>query len=59
MFSFFKRRIQPLQQRHTLNFKYIGAEDSSRMCAEELFDDAALTRIRRVLLDVDAVPYVP
>jgi hypothetical protein len=28
------------------------------MCAEELSDDAALTRVRRVLLDVDAVPYV-
>jgi hypothetical protein len=54
MFSFFKRRIQPLQQRHTLGFEYIGAKDSSRMS-----DDAALTRVRRVLLDVDAVPYVP
>jgi hypothetical protein len=59
MFSFFKRRIQPLQRRHTLGFEYIGAEDSSRMCAEELSDDAALARVRRVLLDVDAVPYVP
>jgi hypothetical protein len=29
------------------------------MCAEELMDEAALTRVRRVLLDVDAVPYVP
>jgi hypothetical protein len=28
------------------------------MCAEELTDEAALTRVRRVLLDVDAVPYV-
>jgi hypothetical protein len=59
MFSFFKRRIQPLQQRHTLGFEYIGAEDSSWMCAEELIDDAALTRVRRVQLDVDAVPDVP
>jgi hypothetical protein len=58
MFSFFKRRIQPLQQRDTLGFEYIGAEDSSRMCAEQLTDDAALTRVRQVLLDVDAVPYV-
>jgi hypothetical protein len=29
------------------------------MCAEELSDDATLTRVRRVLLDMDAVPYVP
>jgi hypothetical protein len=59
MFSFFKRQIHPLQQRHTLGFEYMGAEDSSWMCAEELTDDTALTRVRRVLLDVDAVPYVP
>jgi hypothetical protein len=59
MFSFFKRRIQPIQQRRTLGFEYIGAEDPSRMCAEELTNDAALIRVRRVLLDVDAVPYVP
>jgi hypothetical protein len=59
IFSFFKRRIQPIQQRHTLGFKYIGAEAPSRMCAEELTNDAALIRVRRVLLDVDIVPYVP
>jgi hypothetical protein len=59
MFSFFKRRIQPIQQRHTLGLEYIGTEDPSRMCTEELTDDAALTRVRRVLLDMDAVPYVP
>jgi hypothetical protein len=50
MFSFFKRRVQPIQQRHILRFEYKGAEDPSRMCAEELTDEAALTR---------AVPYVP
>jgi hypothetical protein len=43
MFSFFKRRVQPIQQRHILGFKYKGAEDPSRMCAEELTDEAALT----------------
>jgi hypothetical protein len=59
MFSFFKRRIRPIQQSHTLGFEYIGTEDPSRMCAEELTDDAALIRVRRVLLDVDVVPYVP
>jgi hypothetical protein len=59
MFSFFKRRIQPIQQRHTLGFEYIGGDDPSRMCAEELTDDAALIRVKRVLLDVNAVPYVP
>jgi hypothetical protein len=56
--SFFKRRIQPIQQRHTLVFEYMGAEDPSRMCAEELTDDAALIRVTRVLLDVNTVPYI-
>jgi hypothetical protein len=40
MFSFFKRRVQPIQQHHKLGFEYTGAEDPSRMCAEELSDDA-------------------
>jgi hypothetical protein len=58
MMLFFKRRIQPIQQRHTLGFEYVGTEDPSRMCAEELADDAALVWVKRVLLDVEAVPYV-
>jgi hypothetical protein len=40
MFSFFKRQVQPIQQRHILGFEYIGAEDPSHMCAEELTDEA-------------------
>jgi hypothetical protein len=59
MFSFFKRRVQPIQQRHTLGFEYMGTEDPSRICAKELTDDAVLIRVKRVLLDVNAVPYVP
>jgi hypothetical protein len=58
MFSFFKRRVQPIQQHHILGFEYKGAEDPSHMWTEELTDEAALTRVRQVLLDVDAVPYV-
>jgi hypothetical protein len=42
IFSFFKHWIQPIQQCHTLGFEYIGAEDPSRMCAEELIDDTVL-----------------
>jgi hypothetical protein len=59
IFSFFKHRVQPIQQRHHLGFEYTGAEDPSRMCAEELSDEAAHLRVRQVLLDVDAVPCVP
>jgi hypothetical protein len=42
MFAFFKRRVQPIQQRHRLGFEYTGPADPSRMCAEELSDEAAL-----------------
>jgi hypothetical protein len=59
MFSFFKRRIQPIQQHHRLGFEYTGSADPSRICAEELSDEAALLRVQRVLLDVDTVPYMP
>jgi hypothetical protein len=59
MFAFFKRRVQPIQQGHRLGFEYTGPTDPSRMCAEDLSNEAALQRVQRVLLDVDAVPYVP
>jgi hypothetical protein len=59
MLSFFKRGVQPIQQRHTLGFEYMGTEDPSRMCTEELTDKATLIQVKRVLLDVNAVPYVP
>jgi hypothetical protein len=29
------------------------------MCAEELTDDAALIRVKQVLVDVNAIPYLP
>jgi hypothetical protein len=59
MFYFFKRRVQPIQQCHRLGFEYTGAEDPSRMCTVELSNEAALLRVKRVLLDVDTVPYIP
>jgi hypothetical protein len=59
MFSFLKCRIQPIQQRHTLGFEYMGAEDPSRICAEELSDDATLIQVKWVLLDVNTVSYIP
>jgi hypothetical protein len=59
MFAFYKRRVQPIQQRHRLGFEYTGPADPSRMCVEDLPDEAALQLVQRVLLDVDAMPYVP
>jgi hypothetical protein len=40
-------------------FCHTGPADPSRMCAEDLPDEVMLQRVQRVLLDVDAVPYVP
>jgi hypothetical protein len=37
----------------------MGTEDPSRICVEELTDDTTFIRVKRVLLDVNAVPYVP
>ena len=42
LFSMFKHRVHPLQHRTRFGFKYLGAEDPSRMCAEELNDSDAL-----------------
>jgi hypothetical protein len=58
MFAFYKRRVQSIQQRHRLGFEYTGPAHPSRMCAEDLQDEATLQRVQRVLLDVDAVPYM-
>jgi hypothetical protein len=59
MFSFYKRHVQPMQQRCCLGFEYTGPADPSRMCTEEVPDKVALQRVQRVLLDVNTVPYVP
>jgi hypothetical protein len=56
MFDFFKRRVQPLQQCHSTGFEYQGTEDPSRMCADEISNDAALLQVKRVLIDMDSVP---
>lgn len=36
----------------------MDVEDPSWMCAKELSDDTALIRVKRVLLDMNAVLYV-
>jgi hypothetical protein len=55
MYSFFERRIQPLQKRCHFGFDYLETEDPSRMFAVELPVGEALRRVGRVLLDVNTV----
>jgi hypothetical protein len=59
VFDWMKRRIQPLQARETLGFQYQGTVDSSRYSKEEISDDDAFSRVRRLLRDVKKIPVVP
>ena len=59
MFDWMRRRIQPLQARETLGFQYRGTTDSSRYSKEEILDDDAFSRVRRLLRDVKKIPVVP
>jgi hypothetical protein len=54
MYSFFERRIQPLQKRCPFGFDYL---ESEHMSGEELLPGEALKRVGHVLMDVHAVPY--
>jgi hypothetical protein len=59
MYSIFERRVQPLQKRCQSSFDYLGPKDPSRMPAEKLQLGEALKRVKRVLMDIHSVPYVP
>ncbi|RLN17245.1 hypothetical protein C2845_PM02G18220 [Panicum miliaceum] len=55
MYSFFERRVQPLQNRCQSG----RLKDPSRMSAEESQPREALNRVKHVLMDVHSVSYVP
>ena len=59
MFDWMKRRIQPLQARESFGFQYQGTTDPSRLLEEEISDDIAFSREKRLLKNVDNVPVVP
>ena len=54
-----KRRIQPLQARESLGFKYQGTTDPSRYSMEEISDDVVFSRVQRLLKNVKKIPVVP
>ncbi|RLM51074.1 hypothetical protein C2845_PMPSC038591 [Panicum miliaceum] len=56
--SMYKRRIMPLQKRCRFGFGYLGSNDPSRLSTEVLPSRTALDHVRRVLLNVNTVPYV-
>ena len=59
IFDWMKRRIQPLQAREMLGFKYQGTTDPSRYSKEEISDDVAFSRVQRLLKNVKKIPVVP
>jgi hypothetical protein len=56
-FSFMKRRVQPLMDRDTLGYQYMGDEDASRMPREEVDDDDIVKRLGKIFKDMP--PYTP
>jgi hypothetical protein len=59
MYSWIARRIQPLKKQHHFGFEYLDTEDPYRLAADRLMQGEALRTVKRVLLDVHTMPYVP
>jgi hypothetical protein len=57
VFSFMKRRVQPLMARDTLGYQYTDDEDSSRMLGSEVDDDDIVERLGKIFKDMP--PYTP
>ena len=55
-FSFMKRRVQPLMQREHLGFEYTGADDGSRLSAEEISDDLVMERLQKIFKNLHGIP---
>jgi hypothetical protein len=57
VFSFMKRRVQPLMAQDTLGYQYSGDEDTSRMPDNEVDGDDIVERLGRIFKDMP--PYTP
>jgi hypothetical protein len=57
VFSFMKRRVQPLMAHDTLGYQYMGDEDTSRMPDEEVDNDDIIERLGKIFKDMS--PYTP
>jgi hypothetical protein len=51
VFSFMKRRVQPLMARDTLGYQYTGDDDTSWMPGDEV-DDDIIDRLGRIFKDM-------
>jgi hypothetical protein len=52
VFSFMKRRVQPLMARDTLGYQYTSDEDTSRMPDGEVDDDDIVERLGKIFKDM-------
>jgi hypothetical protein len=52
VFSFMKRRVQPLMVRDTLGYQYTGDDDTSRMPGNEVGDENIVERLGRIFKDM-------
>ena len=59
MFDWMKRRIQPLQARESLGFRYQGTTNPSRYSEEEISNDVVFSRVQRLLKNVKKILVVP
>jgi hypothetical protein len=55
VFSFMKRRVQPLMAHDTLGFEYTSDDDTSRMPGDEMDEDDIIERLTRIFKDMS--PY--
>jgi hypothetical protein len=59
VFSFMKRRVQPLMARDTLGYRYTGDADTSRMPGGEVDDDDIVDRLGRIFKDMPTYTLCP
>jgi hypothetical protein len=59
VFSFLKRRVQPLMARDTLGYQYTGEGDSSRMPGGKIDDDDIINRLGRIFKDMPTYTRCP
>jgi hypothetical protein len=52
VFSFMKRRAQPLMARDTLGYQYTGDGDTSRMLGDEVDNEDIVERLDKIFKDM-------
>jgi len=59
VFSWIKRRVQPLAQKEGWGFEYKDRDDPTRMTRDELSEVEIMQRVQMLMPGVHCVPFVP